>query len=205
MIISSPSSFSAHMAFFPRGPFTLSPLPRSARQPPAQPRAPAARPSSRASLASRAEQPPTPPRPAADCPGPPVSAGPNLPRPRSVSHNHRRTTPAPRASWARRPHLGLVLKEPDPARIRLLSPLSLSRSPSTEEPAIAAAVISELRRPPLRADSLLRAASVSISPLVSFAVLPSISRYPFFSFLLASRALAASSAGHGRRPWRPPR
>ena len=90
-------------------------------------------------------------------------------------------------------------------RIRLPSPLSFSRSPSTEEPATAAAVISELRRPPLHADSLLRAASVSFFPLVSFAVLPSISRYLFFSFLLASRALAASSAGHGRRPWRPPR
>ena len=75
---------------------------------------PSSRPSSRASSASRAGQPPTPPRPAADARAPPVGAAPNLPRPRSVSRNRRRTAPAPHASWARRPLLGLVLKEPDP-------------------------------------------------------------------------------------------
>jgi len=109
-----PSSVSACRPFLPRPAHSPLPLPRSARQPPAQPRAPAARPSSRASPASRAGQPPTPPRPAADCPGPPVGTAPNLPRPRPVSRNRRRTAPAPRASWARRPLLGLVLKEPDP-------------------------------------------------------------------------------------------
>ena len=206
-----PSSVSACRPFLPRPAHSPLPLPRSARQPPAQPRAPAARPSSRASPTAAPAQQATPgnrPRPRAQT----LTARARLSAPSSPRAPRNRPA-RPHAATAPTPRRGSVPPSRPAAlnRHRAVSappccpPLSLSRLPCTEEARSRRPEVSELRRPPLHANTLLRAASVSISPLVSFAVLPSISRYLFFSFLLASRALAASSAGHGRWPWRPPR
>jgi len=146
----------------------------------------------------------------ADIPALPVSSSPHLlPRvlqpPARAWRNRRRTAPAPRASWARRPLLGLVLKEPDPrAHPAALPALVFTlakhrgtrnrrcrdlRAPSTAPP--------RGQPPPSRLRLRFALGELRCPPLY----LP----VALFLVLLASRALAASSAGHGRRSWRPPR
>ena len=76
---------------------------------------------------------------------PPPSSRATRNRQRRSSRNRARSSRIVGASPAPRPRFK---GSRTPARTRLPSPLSFSRSPSTEEPATAAAVILELRRPP---------------------------------------------------------
>ncbi|XP_066353555.1 proline-rich receptor-like protein kinase PERK9 [Miscanthus floridulus] len=194
-------------SFFPLGPFSraarsLPPFFRSARQLLGPAAAPSPAPQPRAAhSASPAQQPrlraPGNRRALPLTPGP-LSARPN----RSRRSSREAATAAPLRVVGACPPSRPGRFKSAPSRLRpslLPSPLSFARSPSTEEPATAAAVISELRRPPLRADSLLRAASDSFSPLVSFTVLPSTSRYLVFSVFVGFPSFGREL----RRPWSP--
>ena len=86
-------------------------------------------------------------------PGPLVSSSPHLPpaRPATGSGGRAATAPAPRASWARRPLLGLNLKEPSPSCASLSrSPLQFRPRSRTGGPSNRRSEIAEFRRPPPR-------------------------------------------------------
>ena len=167
-------------------------------QSPAQPRASAARPS------SRARQPPTPPRALPLTPGPacrrrlhPARLGTARPgrnrRPRTASWERApplapgrfksAPSPSPPLPAASTPHFSIHL------RARKLQP------PPRRSP--------EIRRPPLHG---LSPSGIAV-PFLPRGEHPPASLYlpvSLFLVFLASQALAASSASHGRRPWRPP-
>ena len=161
-------------------------------------------PSSRASPAARLDRP----RPVADCLAPPVGTAPNLPL------ALRQSIAMPQLP----PTNGVVGAPPlvprplqiaaRPPRAPGCPPLSFSRLPSTEEgrnrrcrghrdPPSSSSEPS--RKPP--SPSRLRSDFHRGEPRRSSLSLPE----QLISRFLASRALAASSASHGRRPWRPPR
>ena len=100
------------------------------------------------------------------------------PRAATVAHERRRGSTPPRASAASN-------SSPTPPRAPGCPRSHFRACQAPRKAATAAAMVTEIRHRrarDLRADSLLRAASVSISPLVSFAVLPSIS--PCISLLI---------------------
>jgi len=124
---------------------------------------------------------------------------------RNRSGGRAATAPAPRASWARPPLLGLDLKEPSPPARPSLAPRSnfaLAHAPEAPATVAPRSPDSAVR---LRANHRHRAASAPIFRRGEhLRTLPSPPML-FVSRFLASRALAASSASRGRRPWRPPR
>ena len=105
-------------------------------------------PSSRATAAVRPS-----PRLSRCQPGPLVSSSPHLPpaRPATGSGGRATTVPAPRASWARRPLLGLDLKELSPSRASLSrSPLEFRPRSRTGGPSNRRSEVAGFRRPPPR-------------------------------------------------------
>jgi len=186
MNISSPSLFSAR-ELFPgnRWPSSPLPFPRSAQQPrQATTRAP---PCPAADARARLSAPSSPlhaprNRPAWPQPSPTndvVGASPLVPRPLQI---------------AARPL----------ARTRLPPRSRFRACQALRKAATAAAEVSELRRPPPReppSPSRLRSGFHRGEHRRTLPSPPML----FISRFLASRALAASSASHGRRPWRPPR
>ena len=208
------------MAFFPRGPLTLLSLfpARPASRRPSRaplllgpaPRQPSLSQATAHALAQlgQATAGPAPracfPRPATDSPTPPVSASPtSAPRPRNCPAMSRGRN---RRSWRRGSaplvRLGLFLCEAEPlprGPLSLPAPFSPCSWPQLSH---GEAPRPAVRRPRRR---LPRATVDSILPRCELRRPPLYLPVAIFSFLLASRALAASSAGHGRRPWRPPR
>jgi len=155
------------------------------RQPPAQHHAPA----------SRAQQLTARPRPSA--------RPPPLPAPSEPPGHVARPQPPPWRRGSALPRVPRLLfkRSRAPPRVSLslpapFSPCSRPQLSHREAPRPA------VRRPRRR---LPRATVDSIFPRCELHRPPLYLPVAIFSFLLASRALAASSAGHGRRPWRPPR
>ena len=169
------------MAFLSRGPLAF-PLSPSWASPAA--RVSRTRPASRQATAAppfRAQPLTAWPR-CQSCPLPPAST-PGQPQP---PPNCARSSRIVGASPAPRPRF---IGARPPARTRLLpAPVfALAKhrgSPQPPQPKVAG--IRHRRARNLRASSRLRAAPVSISPLVSFALFPYLSRYRYFLFFLAS-------------------